>query len=60
MSQKELAELTGLKQPAIARIEKGENSPQLNTLLKLVDSLDLEFLLVPKSKTNKKPHIKAI
>lgn len=52
MSQKELAELTGLKQPAIARIENNENSPQLNTLIKLVESLDLEFLLVPKGNTH--------
>ncbi len=51
ISQSELAELTGLKQPAIARIENNENSPQLNTLIKLIDSLDLEFSLVPKDKT---------
>ena len=35
--------MTGLKQPAIARIENKINSPQLDTLLKIVDALDLTF-----------------
>jgi len=43
ISQKELAKMTGLKQPAIARIENKINSPQLDTLLKIVDALDLTF-----------------
>lgn len=39
MTQKELAEILGMKQPTLAKIEKGKNSPQLNTLLNILDSL---------------------
>ncbi len=36
ISQKKLEELSGVKQPVIARMEKGSTSPQLDTLLKVV------------------------
>ncbi|MBT4762423.1 MAG: helix-turn-helix transcriptional regulator [Bdellovibrionaceae bacterium] len=44
-SQRELAEETGLTQQAIARIEKGEVSPTLLTLFKVIAALDLELTL---------------
>lgn len=47
LSQKALADLTNLKQPAIARIESGAHSPQLNTLIKLADALELRLDLKP-------------
>ena len=47
LSQKKLAELTNLKQPAIARIESGAHSPQLNTLIKLADALEFRIDLKP-------------
>lgn len=43
ISQKELAKMAGLKQSAISRIENKINSPQLDTLLKMIDALDLTF-----------------
>lgn len=43
LSQKEVAIKAGLKQPAIARIENGTNSPQLDTLLKVFNALDINF-----------------
>jgi transcriptional regulator with XRE-family HTH domain len=43
ISQKDLADITGLKQSAIARIEKRINSPQLDTIIKIADALDLKF-----------------
>jgi transcriptional regulator with XRE-family HTH domain len=43
LSQKEVAKIANLKQPAIARIETGAHSPQLDTLLKLIDALDLKI-----------------
>lgn len=43
LTQKEVAEMTGLKQPAIARIENNVNSPQLDTLIKILDALDLKI-----------------
>ena len=36
ISQKQLEELSGVKQPVIARMEKGYTSPQLDTILKLL------------------------
>ena len=48
LSQKDIADITNLKQPAIARIENGVNSPQINTLLRIVDALDLKIEIIPK------------
>lgn len=39
LSQRQLASIIGMKQPMLANIEKGKNSPQLNTLLTILDSL---------------------
>ncbi len=39
LSQRELAELSGIKQPAIARIESLKSTPQVDTLLKLLAPL---------------------
>ena len=35
-SQRELAELSGVKQPAIARMESLKSTPQIDTLLKIL------------------------
>lgn len=48
ITQLELSKLTGLKQPAIARIEKQVNSVTLTTLITIIDELDLKLELVPK------------
>ena len=45
ISQRDLAQKCGLKQPQIARIEQGENV-SLDMLEKVATSLDLEFDLV--------------
>lgn len=47
ISQKKLEELSGLKQPVIARIEKGVTSPQLNTILKILVPLGKTLAVVP-------------
>jgi len=39
LSQKKLEELSGVKQPVIARMEKGHTSPQIDTLLKVLAPL---------------------
>lgn len=39
ISQKKLEELSGVKQPIIARMEKGKTSPQLDTILKILAPL---------------------
>ena len=38
ISQRELSKIVNIKQPSIVRIEKGENSPRLNTLLKILNA----------------------
>jgi len=40
-----LAKLTGITQPAIARLELGESVPELKTLAKLSIAIGLEFRL---------------
>jgi DNA-binding XRE family transcriptional regulator len=39
ISQKKLEELSGVKQPIIARMEKGYTSPQIDTVLKILEPL---------------------
>jgi ribosome-binding protein aMBF1 (putative translation factor) len=39
ISQKELEKLSGVKQPVIARMERGTNSPNLSTVLKVLAPL---------------------
>ena len=51
ISQKKLEELSGVKQPIIARMEKGNTSPQISTLLKVLAPLGKTLAVVPiKSK----------
>ncbi len=40
LSQKELGKLSGIKQPVIARMEKGTTNPNLITVLKVLNALD--------------------
>ena len=47
ISQKKLEELSGLKQPVIARMEKGSTSPQIETLLKVLAPLGKTLAIVP-------------
>lgn len=39
ISQKKLEELSGVKQPIIARMETGKTSPRLDTVLKVLGAL---------------------
>lgn len=47
ISQKRLEELSGVKQPMIARIESGKTLPQVNTLIKLLVPLGKTLAIVP-------------
>lgn len=47
ISQKKLEELSGVKQPVIARIEKGNSDPRLDTLLKILAPLGKTIKIVP-------------
>jgi ribosome-binding protein aMBF1 (putative translation factor) len=50
LSQKKLEELSGVKQPVIARMEKGVTSPQLDTILKVLAPLGKTLAVVPLHK----------
>jgi DNA-binding XRE family transcriptional regulator len=50
LSQRELAEISGVKQPAIARLESLKATPQIDTLFKVLHPLGYTIEIVPLSK----------
>jgi transcriptional regulator with XRE-family HTH domain len=48
LSQRELAERTGIAQPAIARIERGSSSPRVDTLDRLLRGAGLSLEGAPR------------
>ncbi|MCI8284888.1 MAG: helix-turn-helix domain-containing protein [Firmicutes bacterium] len=50
ISQKKLEELSGVKQPIIARMERGNTNPQLDTILKVLAPLGKTLAIVPLDK----------
>ena len=46
LSQKKLEELTGIKQPVIARMEKGRTSPTLDTVMKFLGAMGKTLSIV--------------
>ena len=51
LSQKELAELTGTTQSAIARLESGGRPPRIDTLLRIAEALDCELIVELRPRT---------
>ena len=47
ISQRQLAEMCGLKQPAIARLEKMQATPQIDTLFRILKPLGYTLEIVP-------------
>jgi len=47
LSQRDLAELSGVKQPAIARLESMQSTPKIDTLLKILQPLGYTLTVVP-------------
>lgn len=50
ISQTKLARIIGTKQPAISRLEKGDNNTTLSTFFKVADALDLDISLKARRK----------
>ena len=50
LSQRELAEMCGIPQSSVARIESNNTSPKLDTLLKIFSRLGLGINIMPISK----------
>ena len=46
-TQKKLEEISGVRQPIIARMEKGQTDPQISTVLKVLTSLGMTLRVVP-------------
>ena len=47
LTQKELSDKTGIKQPVISRFERGDTMSQIDTLIKLVAAMNMEMQVVP-------------
>jgi transcriptional regulator with XRE-family HTH domain len=45
LSQRELAERLGMKQPQVARLERGEVNPGMDTLMRIAGQLGIEFTI---------------
>lgn len=52
ISQKKLEEMSGVKQPIIARIETGKSIPQVSTLIKLLVPLGKTLAIVPNKQND--------
>ena len=53
LTQRELSKKSGLKQPAIARIESRSRSPQVTTLIKLLYPMGYTLRVVPLNNKEK-------
>ena len=53
LTQRELSEQSGIKQPSIAKIESLVHSPQASTLIKLLYPLGYTIKVVPLNKVKK-------
>jgi predicted transcriptional regulator len=47
LTQRDLARRTGIAQPTIARIERGQEDPRVGTLVRLLDACDEELRVSP-------------
>ena len=54
LSQRELAELCGTTQSAIARFERGGRPPKIDTLLRIAEALDCELIVEFRPRTRPK------
>jgi len=50
LSQRQLAELTGTTQSAIARLERGGRPPRIDTLLRIAEALDCQLVVELRSR----------
>ena len=55
LSQRDLARETGIKQPQIARLERGSQTPTLDTLARLLTVLDAMVEIGPNGTLNVHP-----
>ena len=53
ISQRDLAQKCGIKQPMIARIERMDATPRIDTLIKICNSLGLKIVIEKDNKNEK-------
>jgi len=51
LTQKQLSELCGIKQPVIARLEKAIHSPQINSMIRILKPLGYTLAVVKEETT---------
>lgn len=51
LTQRQLAELTGTTQSAIARLERGGRPPRIDTLLRIAEALDCQLVVELEPRT---------
>jgi DNA-binding XRE family transcriptional regulator len=49
LSQRDLARMIGMQQPAICRVERGDNNITVGTLFRIANALDLDIEFKPRS-----------
>ncbi len=59
LSQRDLENICGVKQPFIARIEKGNIDPRVTTILKILKPLGMTLAIVSEASKNKKNNKKS-
>ena len=47
LSQRDLEAISGVKQPQIARLERGDANPQLDTIIKVLAAMGKTLAIVP-------------
>ena len=57
LSQQQLAKISGVGKTVVFDIEKGKNTIQLNTLLKVLDVLNIKLTLIPPFTPDKENHL---
>lgn len=51
LTQQELADISGVKQSSIARLEKLKSTPQIDTLFRILTPMGYKLTIVPTSET---------
>ena len=54
-TQAQLAEAAGLRQPAVARLERMKATPQIDTLFRLLIPLGYKLAIVPRDEAEDEP-----
>jgi DNA-binding XRE family transcriptional regulator len=55
LTQKQLEAASGVKQPVIARLERGSTDPQLSTIIKVLAPLGKTLAIVPLDAKTQRP-----